>query len=335
VGLTVGQIGAGAVAPWHMQGYVASPHVDRVVLAEPDEQAAAALYDRFGIIKAVEDDYSRLLDSAEISIIDICTPNDLHAEMAIAALEKGLHVICEQPPATEMADFDAMVASADSSNGRLFICNSQAMIPANEKTGELIRDGELGEVLLATSLVMEEWRERIKEPDDWYGNSKRGGDALMRSGYGAVATLQRWLGPAVSVSATRRRTTDRSDDSVLVNMEMAGGALAQIAITHAASGDAPTHERRIVGTGGSLLARDDPDDEMPLVTFDQGMFFPLGIHNPPAIREYAMKRLLCHFVECIINEEEPLVTVEEAGSALRTVLGARESLTTGACVEML
>lgn len=334
MGLRVGQIGAGAVAAWHMQGYVASPHVDEVVLAEPNEQAAAALYDRFGIIKRVEDDYRRLLDSAEISIIDICTPSDLHAEMAMAALEKGLHVICEQPPATSMADFEAMVAAADRSTGRLFVCMAEAMIPANEKVGELLRDGELGEVLLATSLLLDDRRERIEDPDDWYGDCDRGGDVLMTGGYGGVGTLQRWLGRAASVTATARRTAAASDDGVLVNMEMSGGALAQIAVTYAACGEVPTAERRIVGTSGNLLARDDPEDEMPLVAFDQGMFFPIAVHNPPYIREYAMKRLLCHFVECIIADEEPQVTLEEAGAALRTVLAARESVASGARIEM-
>ncbi len=334
MGLTVGQIGAGAVAPWHMEGYVASPHVDRVVLAEPDEQAAAALYDRFGIIKAVEDDYHRLLDSDDISIIDICTPTDLHVDLAVAALDKGLHVICEQPPAITVADFEAMAAAAERSSGRLFICISQAMIPANEKVGELIRDGEIGEVLLAATLLFDDRRERMEDPHDWYGDSRRGGDALMTGGYGAVATLQRWLGPALSVTATARRTGDKSDDSVLVNMEMSGGALAQIGVTHAVSRDAPTDERRVVGTDGCLLARDDPEDEMPLVAFDEGMFFPIPVRAPPAIRQYAMKRLLCHFIECIINEDEPLVTLDEAGAALRTVLAARESLATGARIEM-
>ncbi len=319
--LTVGQIGAGALGSSHMQGYVATRGVDSVVLAEADEAARRSLYDRYGIIKQVHEDHEALLGDPEIAIIDVCAPTGLRAEIAIAALEAGKHVICEQPPATRMADFEAMLAAAEGSKGRLFVGIPELMIPANEKAHELIQQGELGDVLVASALVM----------DNALANP-----VMMQSGYAVIAVLQRWLGPAVSVSMTAKRVAGEAEaeDTALVNMEMAGGALGQIAITCASADDEPTAERRIVGTEGSLLVRDDPEDELPLVGFEEMMFFPIPVHNPPHIREYATRQLLCHFVECIIAQEEPVVSLQEAQAALRTLLAAYESQRSGIRIEM-
>lgn len=308
-----------------MQGYVAARGVEAVVLAEADEPARRSLYDKYGIIKQVHEDYQALLEDPEVAIIDICAPTGLRAEIVIAALEAGKHVICEQPPATTMADFEAMLAAAEVSKGRLFVAISELMIPANEKAHEFIQQGELGDLLVASVLVMDK---ALASP------------VMMQSGYAVVAVLQRWLGPAVSVSMTARCVASEAEpeaeveDTALVNMEMATGALGQIAITCASADDEPTAERRIVGTKGSLLVRDDPEDELPLVGFEERMFFPIAVHNPPHIREYATRQLLCHFVECIIEEEEPVVTVQEAQAALRTVLAAYESQQSGSRVEI-
>ncbi len=316
--LTVGQIGAGVVASWHLQGYVAAPGVDAVVLAEPDTAARRRLYDQYGIIKQVHEDYQALLDDPQVGIIDICAPVEQRAEIAIAALQAGKHVICEQPPASTMAEFEAMQAAAAAGQGRLFVAIPELMIPANERARELIHQGEVGEVLLVGALVV----------DNTLDSS-----SIRQSIYAAMAMLQRWLGPAAAVSMTAKRVAGEAaagpEDTALINMEMAAGALAQIAVTCAAAGDEPTTERRIVGTKGTLLVRDDPEDELPLVGFEEKMFFSIPVHNPPHIREYATRQLLCDFVDCIIEGKAPAVSLQETEAALRTLLAAYESVESG------
>ena len=194
--LTVGQVGAGALASSHMQGYVAAPGVDGVVLAEADEPARRSLYDKYGIIKQVHEDHQGLLEDPEIAIIDICAPAELRPEIAIAALQADKHVICEQPPATTIGEFEAMLAAAEGSKGRLFVAISELMIPANEKAHELIQQGELGDVLVASALVMDNALASL---------------VMMQSGYAVAAVLQRWLGPAVSVSMTARCVVTGAD----------------------------------------------------------------------------------------------------------------------------
>jgi len=151
----------------------------------------------------------------------------------------------------------------------------------------------------------------------------------MGTGYGTIATLQRWLGPAASVSMAAPGDTDAcsgpAETSALVNMQMCGGALAQIAVTVAAAPDQRTAERRVVGTKGSLLARDDPEDELPLVGFEGKVYFPIHVHNPPHVLQYATKQMICHLVECIARDKEPSVTIDETHAALQTLCAAYES----------
>ncbi|WP_169953799.1 Gfo/Idh/MocA family protein, partial [Microbispora sp. H11081] len=65
-----------------------------------------------------ETDWKRLLERDDVQVVDICTPGDSHAEIAIAALEAGKHVICEKPLANTVAEAEAMTAAARAAAAR-------------------------------------------------------------------------------------------------------------------------------------------------------------------------------------------------------------------------
>src|SRR6516164_10819974 len=81
------------------------------VLAGRDEARLKAAADKYGW-ESVETDWARLIDRSDVDIVDICTPGDTHAEIAIAALEAGKHVLCEKPLANSVAEAEAMLAAA-------------------------------------------------------------------------------------------------------------------------------------------------------------------------------------------------------------------------------
>ena len=94
--LKVGIIGVGGIARTHIPGWQASEHADLVAGSDIDEDVLAKWGQKHGVQKLVTDPEGLFADP-DIDIIDVCTPNNYHAPLAIAALEAGKHVICEKP----------------------------------------------------------------------------------------------------------------------------------------------------------------------------------------------------------------------------------------------
>jgi len=119
-----------------------------------------------------------------------------------------------------------------------------------------------------------------------------------------------------------------------VALEMGGGAVGSITVTYCATGDPWTEVRQIVGPQGSLFITDNPEDEIPLVGCLEGESMPIKVHNPPNVHTYGVRRVLDHFIDCVVNDRKPEVTAEEARGALATVLAAYRSEKEGRRVEV-
>lgn len=325
--LMVGQIGAGRVAGAHMAAFVRHPAVREVRLADPDPAARERLAAQFGIIKHACDDYRELLADDGVDVVSICTPNHLHATQAVEAMQAGKHVIVETPPGLTVDECDAMMRVSRETGRRLFCALSQRRLPAHQKAEELLAEGAIGRPICAIINILDDELERMNDPESWKGDWERsGGGALLDAGYRAVYTLQRFFGPPCAVTATARRLVveapDKADDTAVVTLEIPDGPLCNITITCSASGDRAGEERRIIGTEGSLLIRDDPEDELPLVVLHGADFFPVRVHNPPQVNTFAIRETVGHFLDCILEDKGSDITFEEARAALATVLAA-------------
>lgn len=328
--LKVAVIGAGGIVNPHMDAYVRSPHVQEVHLADPAAAAREAMVARFGIIKHACADYRELLDDPSIQVVDICTPHYLHRPQAIEAMQAGKDVILEKPLALNVAECDEMIAVSRETGRRLFCALCQRRFPAHLKAAELIAKGEIGRPFMGIINIVGNEFPRMNDPDNWKGDwNLAGGGALFDTGYHAVYVLQHFFGPARSVVAMTPRLVvepeNKADDTSAAALEMDGGVLCNIAVTYAATGDRWSEERRIIGTEGSLLIRDNPEDEMPLVVMHGADFFPVPVHNPPAINGYAIGRTVDHFIDCILTGAESEITLAEARAAVATVQAAYQS----------
>ncbi|MBC7289329.1 MAG: Gfo/Idh/MocA family oxidoreductase, partial [Armatimonadetes bacterium] len=204
--LTVGLIGAGAIAQAHLQAFVESDFVGAVKVADPSAAAREAAAREFGIIKAAYEDYRALLDDPEVAVIDICTPHYLHCQQAVEALEAGKHVITEKPMALSVAECDRMIAAAERAGKRLFVSLCQRMFPAHQRAAELIAEGVIGEPFMAVINVYGDEFARMNDPLSWKGDwQKAGGGALFDTGHHAIYMLQHFFGPASAVTAVVRR----------------------------------------------------------------------------------------------------------------------------------
>src|SRR5690606_12125506 len=116
-------------------------------IEENRAREAAAKYGAEG--SAVYTDYRELLKDSSIDIVHVCTPNDSHAEISIAALESGKHVMCEKPMAKTAADARRMVEAAKRTGKKLTIGYNNRYRPDSMYLQQICSEGELGEIYFA------------------------------------------------------------------------------------------------------------------------------------------------------------------------------------------
>jgi len=102
-------------------------------------------------------DWEATVNDPEIDLVDIGTPNNVHAEQAIAALEAGKHVACEKPLAGTLADAEAMAAAAAAASGRTFVWYNYRRVPAVALAHRLVASGALGRIYHARASYLQSW----------------------------------------------------------------------------------------------------------------------------------------------------------------------------------
>ncbi|MFW6156395.1 MAG: Gfo/Idh/MocA family protein, partial [Armatimonadota bacterium] len=90
--------------------------------------------------------FSEMLEAEDLDLVDICTPTYLHAEMTVAALGAGSHVVCEKPMARTVSQCDEMTAAAKKTGNMLFIAQCIRFWPEYEVLAGMVESGKLGEI---------------------------------------------------------------------------------------------------------------------------------------------------------------------------------------------
>ena len=120
---SIGIIGCGAIAEAHLSAYLANS-AQITAVSDVSLERAEALAAKAGK-PSVYIDYLELLDSGKVDAISICTPPHLHREIVIAALQRGIHILCEKPLAGTLEDAQAMVEAAATSSALFQIVNGR------------------------------------------------------------------------------------------------------------------------------------------------------------------------------------------------------------------
>ena len=148
--LKVGVIGVGGIARTHMPGWAASEHAEVIAGADLSQEAL----DKWGKthnVRQLTTSSAELINNPDIDIIDICTPNNYHAPLAIAALEAGKHVLCEKPLAPTPQAVQKMIDARDASGKMLMTAQHHRFSGVSRALKAEIDAGELGEIYHARS----------------------------------------------------------------------------------------------------------------------------------------------------------------------------------------
>ncbi len=218
----------------------------------------------------------------DIDVIDICTPGDSHAEIALAALAAGKHVLCEKPLANTVAQAQEMTdaaAAASARSGAVAMCGfSYRRTPALALARELIAEGRVGEIRHVRAQYLQDWLSDPDSPHTWrVDRDLAGSGALGDIGAHSIDTAQWLTGQDITaVSATLRTfvtsrprrsaveglggvaadTSDRLpvtvDDAAAFTARFDGGALGVFEATRMASGRRNANRIEINGDRGAI-----------------------------------------------------------------------------------
>jgi len=194
--------GAGAIAAVHADAYLQfEDRCSIVAVCDVFEDKAKELVAAKGLRAKTFSDYREALKLPEVDAVSICLPPSLHAEVAVAALSSGKHVLCEKPMAGSLEECDAMVKAADISGKTLSVVAQNRFKTPNQKVQRLLRDKTAGEVLLAVVNSLW-WRGENYYDLSWRGTwEKEGGGCVLNHAVHHIDLLLWMMGKPVRVEA--------------------------------------------------------------------------------------------------------------------------------------
>ena len=130
----------------------------------------------------METDWRALIERDDVQIVDICTPGDSHAEIAIAALAAGKHVLCEKPLANSVAEAEAMTEAAERAKAlgvRSMVAFNYRRVPALALARQLVAAGRLGTVRHVRAVYLQDWIVDPEFPLAWRLQKDRAGSGAL------------------------------------------------------------------------------------------------------------------------------------------------------------
>lgn len=244
-----------------------APGVRQQVLVGRDADAVAVAADQYGWAESATD-WRSVLERDDIDVVDVCVPGHLHAEVAIAALEAGKHVIAEKPLANTMAEAEKMVATARAARERgvhSMVGFNYRRVPALALARQHVADGRVGEVRQVRIAYLQDWLADASAPMTWrLRRETAGSGALGDLASHAVDQVRFLLGQEVTgVNAVTRTfvpqrtgadgTEDVTvDDAAWTTMRTDGGAVVSLEVTRMATARKNALGIEVYGSAGAL-----------------------------------------------------------------------------------
>ncbi|WP_313366305.1 Gfo/Idh/MocA family oxidoreductase [Microbacterium sp.] len=283
--LRVAMIGHGFMGAAHSVGWRQAPAAFTLpaqpvmsTLVGRNAEATAEAAGRWGWSQT-STDWREVIARDDIDIVDIVTPGDSHAEIAVAALSAGKHVLCEKPLANSVAEAEQMADAAGRAAGsgiRSMVGFTYRRVPAATLMRDMIADGRIGRVRQVRAAYRQDWLADADAPMTWRLDKDRAGSGALgdigahaidmcqfvtgqslRSVSGIIETLvgeRPLLGESVGLGGTAGsgRGTVTVDDLALFSARLDSGALASFEATRFATGRKNALEIEVSGDRGAL-----------------------------------------------------------------------------------
>lgn len=241
--------------------------VELAVLVGRDPHKTTATARALGWAEA-STDWRQAIARDDIDVVDICTPGHLHAEIAIAALAAGKHVLVEKPLASTISDAEAMVAAArgaQRSGVQSMVGYTYRRVPALAHARDLISSGRIGEVRQMRASFLQDWLVDPTAPMTWRLRRETAGSGVLGDlGSHLVDQVQFLLDDAISSVSGLDRTFIKErdgengreavtvDDAFWATATTTAGAVVSIEASRVASGRKSSLEVEVYGSEGAV-----------------------------------------------------------------------------------
>jgi UDP-N-acetylglucosamine 3-dehydrogenase len=312
--LTCGTI----VTAGHLPGLTAlgKDAVDVVAFSSRTRDTAARARDQWGSGDVV-DDWRAVLERDDVDAVDICSPNALHAEMAIAAAEAGKHVLVEKPIAVTLAEADAMIDACAAAGVVLMAAHNVRFAAPYAAAASAVASGMVGEIVGVRAAFGHAGPQAWAPASTWFREAGvSGGGALLDLGIHVADLLRSVTGDEVEeVSAfLRRPAPDAVEEAGQVAFSLRGGGIGTFHASWVAR-PGPDHQLVVHGTEGSLAIERGQAVVRPA---DRG---EKVVVEPPV----GAPDLFGSFVAACRGEGRPAVTGEDGRAALAIVAAAYQA----------
>ncbi len=324
--MRVGLIGGGGIATVHIDGYLRNPDV-AVVAAVSDIDPATAQRRADELGAQAFTNFEEMLDTVELDAVDICLPHHLHARAIIAAVERGLHVLCEKPLCTEPDEVLAIEAALRESTVFVMPAHNQLFRPVVREAHRLISSGVLGD-LYSVSLTCSFRLGLDAQSAGWRGDARAaGGGELIDSGFHPLYLLGHLIPEQpqdlFAVLSKHRLHFLPGEDSAEVVVRYPSGTIGKVSTSWAYEPATGTETLAVAGSLGSIFGS---DTELIHVDADGTR----TVHVLPPADTFADE--IRHFAAAVLAGTEPVQTATHGIAALTLVRAAQESHETGARV---
>ncbi len=282
--LRVGMVGYRFMGKAHSNAWRQAPHffplrakIEMHTICGRDVRGVEAARDQLGW-KNASTDWRALVESPEIDIVDINTPNDSHAEIAIAAARAGKHILCEKPLALTVKQCEEMLDAVKKARVVHMICHNYRRIPAIVQARKMIDDGSVGEIYHYHARYAQDWIVDPNFPLVWRLQKGVSGSGTHGDINAHIIDLGRYLvgefsevcglmntfikerplvdeggkGQGLGGKAARKMGRVTVDDAAMFIGRFKNGALANLEATRFALGRKNHIEIEINGSKGSL-----------------------------------------------------------------------------------
>jgi len=283
--LRIAMIGHGFMGAAHSQGWRVAPRFfdlprepEMAVVVGRNADTVAASAHKWGW-GASATDWREVIARDDIDVVDIVTPGDTHAEIAVAALQAGKHVLCEKPLANTVAEAEAMAQAAEAAaerGVRSMVGFTYRRVPAATFARDLVAAGRLGQIRQVRAEYLQDWLTDADAPLTWRLEKEHAGSGalgdigahavdltefitgqLLTSVSGVMETLvheRPLLGEGVGLSGTAAAERGRVtvDDLALFTGRLESGALASFEATRFRTGRKNALRIEISGSEGAL-----------------------------------------------------------------------------------
>ncbi|MBP6965112.1 MAG: Gfo/Idh/MocA family oxidoreductase [Armatimonadetes bacterium] len=343
-----GVIGAGGIADRRTipEGIMPASNSELAAIMDVDEPRVKELAWKYNAPRWYASD-AELLDDPAVEAVYIATPVNVHVRQAVAAAEKGKHVLCEKPLALTLDESRRIVDACKAAGVKLSVGLMMRYHACHQGIRKAIEDGEIGRPVMARAQLTC-WYPQM--PGAWRQIPELGGGgALMDLGVHSADLLRCFLGEVEAVTAFVDTTVQDYpvDDSALVLMKFKSGAQGVVESYFSIPDAAAQNALEIYGTKGCILAKgtigqgsegsftvyssaEDKGYEAAQTRDASGM--AVRVVTPDPVNTYCAE--IEAFADAILNDAVPPITAEDAIASFAAVLAAYKSSREGRAIKL-